>query len=275
MRWLLSILLCLSASAQIPRRLMLDELRAATTPASSALPSGLMLQFESSSFSVANGTAISSWTELTHGWNAVTTNGVGYVTNSFFSAQPALVLTNIASSTAGLMVSNAAYGVLSNVAGATVFCVAKNKYTDTSAQYHPIITIMSGSAGNFRLFLGTSTVSGQKDLGIRVRRTDLESGVNVATPPGQSTNTILGCARVDYTGGKAELWTNGVACATNNLASSGNTSQTASKIIGIGADAADSGFEGWIGAVLVWARYLTDAERSSVEGYLKNKYATP
>jgi hypothetical protein len=244
-----------------------------------SMPANLAIRYESSTLLGNDGQPLTNWVDQVASYVAQTnpaTLTVGYITNNYFGTLPAAVFTNYTGN-GELRIHESARNILSNVAGATMMVVAKHD-TDAAGGYQAIFGWTTGTdAGNARaIFYVNAASATAHELSIRVRRQDADAGVNASTWNGFALNKFLAIARINFTAGKVEMWTNGVACSTNNLASSGgNSSSTDSLWASIGGDNSTLSFAGKLGCALAWPRYLTDAEMSSVATRYKTLYGIP
>ena len=182
-------------------------------------------------------------------------------------------------------VASEAFGMLRNTSGCTLFVLASATQA-TGTQGHRVFMISTGtnSAGtragfNFHDSFGTS-IGGSGIAGLAGRRLDSDpyqriNGFGLVDGSyGQWTGVF------DYQNGKLDLFADGVlSTSAAGFQSAGNTSETDSLNIRLGADAAlnaDRGFfTGNLAELIVYDRVLTESERRQAESYLVEKWNIP
>ncbi|MGJ8650759.1 MAG: LamG-like jellyroll fold domain-containing protein [Opitutaceae bacterium] len=181
-------------------------------------------------------------------------------------------------------VNSAAFGMLRNVSGCTVFIFASG--SNAGSQSHRVIMVSTGTnaagtrAGfNFNDSFGSS-IGGTGNAGLAGRRLDSNpyqriNGFGLTNGSyGQWTGVF------DYANATLKLYSNGdLSTNATNFQSAGNTSNTNSLNIRLGADAATNDERGFytgnLGEVIIYNRVLSDSEREEVESYLANKWSIP
>ncbi|MBC8369193.1 MAG: hypothetical protein H8E25_04275 [Planctomycetes bacterium] len=176
------------------------------------------------------------------------------------------------------VVHNSALGMLRNAGGGTLFAVARTSNTGSQR----VLMISAADSGktragiNFFDRFGTS-IAGNGDFGLSGRRNDadnfqrIEGGVVTLNQFAQWTGVF------DWTAGALSLYVNGtLETATNNFQTAGNTSNTDSGNIRVGADAVFGStrgtFVGDLCEVVVYDRALSNNERAQIESWLDRKW---
>ncbi len=176
-------------------------------------------------------------------------------------------------------VSSTAFGMLNDVAGATLFAVAST--TATSGQRVFMISTGGNSrqtrAGvNFYDGFGTS-IAGSGDFGAAGRRLDSDPFQRIEGGTAVSGQLEQFAATFDYSAGELSLFVDGaLETLATNFQSPGNTSGTNSLNIRVGADSDLSSlhgaFRGDLAEVIVYDRVLSVSERAQIEDYLRSKW---
>lgn len=234
----------------------------------------LQLWFSGNSVSGTTGDYISAWTNSAtaqpsiYGTNAGDSALRPMLTNSFAATtNKALVFglngTNI------LYVSNA-LSVLKGVPSATVCSVAQMVDSTSGSKY---LFIMSRSnAATYSRAVLEQTSSERISADGRTADADTES---LCQSPVLLTNqSYLVQADFLYSSGSISVYTNNILTSSTNLATTGNTDNTASKgvLIGGQSSTATSNFRGWIAELMVFVPAISAAERTNVWNYIKTKY---
>lgn len=159
--------------------------------------------------------------------------------------------------------------ILRNVAGATGFVVRKR--TGTSDQSFFIASVGGGTNSRFFISQGNS---GSYTTG--ARRLDADAGT-FANNGTTTSNWAIQTGRVDYAnGGAAGLssYANGILTSSVAFNGTGNSSNTDSQGVRIGATLANTQFvSGDIAEILIFPTALSTADRQAVEIYLNAKWA--
>jgi len=211
----------------------------------------------------ANNTAVATWADQ---------SGNGYdATQGTSAARP----TYIASGLNGLPVVRfdgtddqmtlgaSALGMLRNVAGATVFVVAK--YVGTASNRRSFAILRNGDDANrLALFKLTTNVY---QIGGRRLDTDSFQGANSTTSA--TDNFILHTNLTNYQSTLLQQYVNGsLDGQSTSFQTSGNTSDTDSSAILVGSTT----FNGDIAEIIVYNRVLNTSELAQVHRYLARKW---
>jgi hypothetical protein len=216
---------------------------------------------------IDDGTAVRLWSDQ---------SGNGYdATQSTTAARP----TYIASGLNGLPVVRfdgtddrlalgaSALGMLRNVAGATVFAVVKYP---TAAESNLLFISVGTSGGLGRLQMRST--SGTK-YNIQGRRLDADSAQGVTSNQNATANFIIHTAFLNYSNTLLQQLINGgLDGQKTDYHVSGNTSDTDSNAIAIGAAGASSFLNGDIAEIIVYNRALNTSELAQVHRYLARKW---
>lgn len=174
----------------------------------------------------------------------------------------------------------AAFGMLNDVGGATLFAVTSTPGTDTNQR---VVMVSNGansgqSRAGLALFdqFGTS-IGGTGDFGAAGRRLDTDGFQRIAGGSITSGSLQQFSATFNYSAGELSLHADGnLETFATNFQTPGQTSPTDSVNIRLGADAALNAlrgeFTGDLAEVIVFDRVLSDAERQFVEQYLHAKW---
>ena len=175
----------------------------------------------------------------------------------------------------------AAFNMLSNVQGATLFAVVK---TDSNSGQRLLMIATNRSAATragLNLFdeFGMN-IAGKGNFGIAGRRLDVDPFQRI-----EGGTTTLGqfyqyTGVLDYAHSAVTLYVSGKPeTTTSNFQSAGATSPTPSQNIRIGADADLTAlrgtFRGDIAELIVYRRALAPEEREKIEAYLHKKWLQP
>jgi hypothetical protein len=216
---------------------------------------------------IDDGTAVRIWSDQ---------SGNGYdATQSTTAARP----TYIASGLNGLPVvrfdgtddnlalSGGALGMLRNVAGATVFLVVKYPANSTAMFPFAIRT----NATTPRIQMLQSSANKFQTAG---RRLDADTTITLTSTQSVTTNAVIQTAFADYQNTILRQFINGTIDGENlSFQTSGNTSDTDSNAISIGATAVPSfPLNGDIAEIIVYNRALNTSELSQVHRYLSRKW---
>jgi hypothetical protein len=171
-----------------------------------------------------------------------------------------------------LLGNAAALNIARNVGGFTAFVVKKSNATNVQMSF---LNVLNGTSGLSRFNLG---YSGGLRKAVGGRRLDGNplSFVDVGMPNATTALVIFG-GRLNYASGGAsaiEGIVNGTFPAANSLTGTGNTSDTDSISVGIGASAGgtEQFFNGTMCEVLAFQRVLSDAEVQTLNTYLARKW---
>jgi len=179
-------------------------------------------------------------------------------------------------------IDSGAFGMLRNTTGATVFAVARPTATPTQGG-HRVFMVSTGdnsasSRAGFNFFdsFGTS-IGGIGDAGLAGRRLDADGYQRINGGDVTLGQFSIWAGEFDYANGAISLYQDGALATTvSSFQTAGNTSDTDSLNIRIGADAsltnARGFFTGDLAELIVYDRVLTDSERALVEQYLSAKW---
>jgi hypothetical protein len=216
---------------------------------------------------IDDGTAVRLWSDQ---------SGNGYdATQSTTAARP----TFIASGLNGLPVVRfdgtddvmslgaSALGMLRNVAGATVFLAVK--YPANSSSNFPFAIRTNATGPRIQMLQS----SGNK-FQTAGRRLDADSTITITSAQSVTTNAVIQTAFADYQNTILIQFINGTIDGENlSFQTSGNTSNTDSNAISIGATAVPSfPLNGDIAEIIVYNRALNTSELAQVHRYLSRKW---
>jgi hypothetical protein len=167
-----------------------------------------------------------------------------------------------------LSLPSGALGILRNVAGATIFLVAKHS-TDLTVQTGVWFT-NGTAAGQVRILLRKSASNFFNTSG---RRLDADTAESVTSTTTNVGNYILQSAKIDYQNTLLEQFLNNTLDGQDLIyLTSGNTSDTDSLNASLGATNIGSYLNGNIAEVLIYNRTLSTAEFTNVNKYLMAKW---
>jgi hypothetical protein len=167
-----------------------------------------------------------------------------------------------------LSLPSGALGILRNVAGATIFLVAKHS-TDLTVQTGVWFT-NGTAAGQVRILLRKSA---SNFFNISGRRLDADTAESVTSTTTNVGNYILQSAKIDYQNTLLEQFLNNTLDGQDLIyLTSGNTSDTDSLNASLGATNIGSYLNGNIAEVLIYNRTLSTAEFTNVNKYLMAKW---
>lgn len=166
--------------------------------------------------------------------------------------------------------------ILQNVPGASIFIVSK-VLSKSAAQVGTFIRICINGAESTRLgFYRDNTDNYKLNMGGRTLDADAYAyGIAASTSFVANSNYLITCME-DYSNGSVHGYINGGSSVlTATLASSGNTSNTASYYAQIGnfmVPTSDASANAQISEIMLYKRIVSAAERSIIETFLMNKY---
>lgn len=160
-------------------------------------------------------------------------------------------------------------GLLRNVAGATVFIVAKGTAATPGATQGEIQINTGGGAARVT---ASRTTAGTYSFG--GRRLDGDSFVS-QTGGTTGTAAYIHTLLFEYSAARATEYVNGALVGTiDPFQTAGSTSDTDSTAITVGAGAGGSSpYAGILGELLVWPRRLSTSERNYVHRYLGKNFS--
>jgi len=176
--------------------------------------------------------------------------------------------------------NTAALATTRNVGAITACAVAKVDVLSAPATggNHVIFASSVGTALFARYFLTFETLSFDY-VQVGGRRLDADNFASVFPANGTlNTNPYVIASVMDYANASASLRANGSALASGSILTAGNTSDTASQSVSVGATANQDGsvnsnqLTGWIAEVIVYRRALALTERTTIEKYLGAKW---
>jgi hypothetical protein len=158
--------------------------------------------------------------------------------------------------------------LLKNISGATLFVVAKHF---TASTQKAVFTATTNAYGFTRLGI----YSNATPLGV-ARNNETESSVSVASTATANTPYIFTLSS-NFAANPLEFFKNGASQGSANFSPTGNTPNTDSAGMTIGAlrtgaSAWDLFFDGDIAEILVFPTALSTADRQKVESYLAAKW---
>lgn len=180
---------------------------------------------------------------------------------------------------------SASFGMLRNTAGATVIAVARPTAIPTQGGHRVFMastgTSSASSRAGFNFFDSFGTgIGGSGDAGLAGRRLDTDSYQRINGGSSDLTAYSIWSGEFDYTGATARLFQDGtLQTEATGFQSPGNTSETDSLNIRLGADASFTDqrgfFTGDLAELIVYDRLLTAPERQQIEQWLTSKWSMP
>jgi hypothetical protein len=165
-----------------------------------------------------------------------------------------------------LLSPSGAFGILRNVSGASIFVVYKAS-TDLTIQAPILITT---NASTIRLDLRKNA---SNLLATSGRTLDADTAESIASTTTNVGNYILQSVKYDYQNTLQEQYLNNTLEGQNlTFQTSGNTSDTNSAYISIGAFATSNYLNGAIAEIIVFNKTLSTAEFNNVNKYLMAKW---
>ena len=166
--------------------------------------------------------------------------------------------------------NSASLNALRDKPGGTGFIVCK--LDGAALQQALFFAAISGSNALARYLMDNNPASSSWRVG--GRRLDSDSFGSVTLNASVDTNSNVLTGVLDCANSDAFLYENGSLLGSNtSFQTDGNTSDTDSGAVSIGAAAGGSAFlNGFIGEVILYQRALSDAERQRVERYLGVKW---
>jgi hypothetical protein len=165
-----------------------------------------------------------------------------------------------------LLSPSGAFGILRNVSGASIFVVYKAS-TDLTIQAPILITT---NASTIRLDLRKNASNLFATSG---RTLDADTAESIASTTTNVGNYILQSVKYDYQNTLQEQYLNNTLEGQNlTFQTSGNTSDTNSAYISIGAFATSNYLNGAIAEIIVFNKTLSTAEFNNVNIYLMAKW---
>ena len=176
-----------------------------------------------------------------------------------------------------------AFGMLRNTTGATVFAVARPT-SNSGARGNRVFMASTGTGSaatragfNFFDSFGTS-IGGAGDAGLAGRRLDADPYQRINGGSVGTTAFSTWTGAFDYAGGNLQLYADGeLVTESNGFQMPGNTSDTDSLNIRLGADASLDNLRGFftgdLAELIVYDRLLLPSEQRLVEAYLNAKWS--
>lgn len=166
-----------------------------------------------------------------------------------------------------LQLSGAGLGLLRNVGGATVLLVLQTTLPGAAA-WPFIVSTGTGDGTGARLGYGREAVGPVAQSDIRVRRLDGDVGSWLSGDGLVAGTWNIETVVVDYSNTRGRLFRDGAVKVDNtSFLTAGNTSDTDSIAVTVGAQNTVNAIKGEIAAVLVFNRALMDIERTRSERY--------
>lgn len=235
---------------------------------STGLPSGIKMQLESDKGVTVPIANVTLWEDQSGNGNDATQSG---------GSGPTVVANQLNgysvlrfNGTSQSMTCGSSLGLIKNINGATIICVAKIRTLQASAAIGAYFSVGS-SANTARLLL---QVDNPTSCGFRYRIRDADAGNNIGTASMPSTSDFIihGC-RVNYIGGTGAYYQGEtVVAGPSALLRSEAVANTDSASVLIGALGSVTLSAHDYACVYVWDRCLTEDEYSTAVGYLKSKY---
>lgn len=167
-----------------------------------------------------------------------------------------------------LSLVSGALGMLRNVAGATVFAVVK--YSASGVLMRSIFISNNIGTGQSRLTIG---ILPDNKIQIGGRRLDANSFESADSANAISNIFLMHSGILDYANAKAFQYRNGTLDGTDDpFQTAGNTSDTNSVYITIGANDTNQLLNGSIAEIIVYNRALNTSELAQVHKYLSMKW---
>lgn len=231
--------------------------------------SNLVLWYDAATVNGADGSKTNILVDLSGGGHhafQATSGSQPYITNSSIFANRCLRF----SGSQFFTVSNSANNLARNIGTLTIAAVSAPNATGLE---NTLIQFDRNSAGSTRSSAGLTGSVGGSGVALGKRRLDGDSYVSLTAavwPNGVKVRTIF---VFDYANAKFTLWTNGVVAFSTASGTSGNTSDTASTAVTVGAYTPAAGhLTGWIGELLVTQSALTTNECLSLDSYFSSKW---
>jgi hypothetical protein len=224
---------------------------------------GIWLDATDTSSLTFNGDTVSEWRDIS--------GNARHFAQASAALQPNAVTNTINNKrsltfTAGDMQSATGKGIARNVAGITLFAVVRKTNVNDGIFWY---ASRNGSNSQFRC--GFQVISGSWQVG--GRRLDADSFDGVTYSATNRLGPAVFANVYDYGNAKAFGYFNGSLLATDDpFHAAGNTSDTDSDQVSIGANVSSSVLGGSIGEIIVYRRALTATERVTVERYLGAKW---
>ncbi len=209
-------------------------------PFDPSMVSGLNLRLESSSLTgLANGDPVNSWVDTgPNGWNFDDASSAHpNITTNVFGTLPGVTFDNVVNTMNLGNTFAATLGISQNVSGITIFTVAKWNGSGSNGDFQFVfIATTNGTNNNARAAIGLNLPNWIS----RARRLDADAGAQSTTAATANVGVVV-VSQIDYVGGTATVWLQGVAGTPQALASSGgNSSNTTSGSTDLGADGSNS-----------------------------------
>lgn len=272
--FLLSILAGITVSSQLGLQSpgFVGQLsKKASSTASPSDISGLVLWLKPESLSGADGTAISQWDDSSaNAWHATNSvsGGQPYITNAVINGYNAAYFDGGDS----LRLSGASVSILRNKPGCSVLAVVNRNTTAAGDKY--ILHIQRNAAVYARFLVG---LTGNTNVTAGGRRLDTDSFAYFGSAhPSPLATWYVHEAIGNYSDSHALTLVNATPVHTNTAwLTDGNTQDTDSANMNTvgGASSALNLWIGWIAELVVYDAALSESDRQTVEGYLRNKYA--
>ena len=156
--------------------------------------------------------------------------------------------------------------------GLSVFAVAYSVQTSGLGHDQRLVSMTSNASGSF---FDYNTASGI--LPFDIQTNNLTTFYNYSTNPANLTNNALSAnqvfaASMVATSTKIDAWFNGTPFTTTGTSITSLAINSSAYGIGGGAAWTTEPWYGYIGEVLIYSNYVTDAQRQAVEGYLAWKW---
>ncbi|MGJ8655473.1 MAG: LamG-like jellyroll fold domain-containing protein [Akkermansiaceae bacterium] len=183
-------------------------------------------------------------------------------------------------------VASAAFGMLKNKTGATVFAVARPTEVPSMGGGHRVFMASTGTnsdstrAGfSFYDSFGTG-LSGTGDAGLNGRRLDTDGYQRISGGDASLDRLTHWTGIFNYAHSSLELYADGgLVSSASNFQTDGNTENTDSLNIRLGADASLTQlrgfFKGDLAELIIYDRVLTAPERQKIEQWLDAKWSAP
>jgi hypothetical protein len=223
--------------------------------AASIPQNGLVLQVEADFLGLTNSSALASWPDVSGQGNNL------YQRASV--SQPIFISGTTPSGRAALLYSGSQYmigpPIISGTGGKAIFVVWRSNISNPTAQLAGQIGFPRGGSEWFSL-----ESRGNANPYLRGDGADLGAASTSSTTWQLVEGTFTGGS-----GGTARTYRNGVQQATGT--ESYNTVATGNFYTGTNVDAPDF-INGYVAAIVVYNRWVTDAERAQIEAYLDARY---
>lgn len=182
-------------------------------------------------------------------------------------------------------VASTAFGMLKNTTGATVFAVARPTGIPSMGGHRVFMASTGTNSASTRVgfsfydTFGTS-LSGTGDAGLNGRRLDIDEYQRINGGEASFNTLTQWTGTFNYSNSSLHLYADGeLLSSASNFQTDGNTENTDSLNIRLGADASLSRLRGFftgdLAELIIYDRVLTATERKRIERWLDAKWSVP